>query len=397
MTTQSDVIRSVTNRLKSRWVGDLTGEGATDSWPHRFPTGLDSASQDDLQARWEDVYEPVVRMWEDWAAEYRLRLVDKPRRVWSLIKDLPTHVEIESVDQAAGFVAGEWPARLARARRRLDMLNERFPECDRGAVIRATDGYADLDFDLLLTVSDWYLEDPTRAALGITPRQVPLPGVHAKWLQTHKTGVQAVSGLPGLGLLKRHPARIHFTYLDPTYRTSGARIHDSATVGDAFTPAYAPEIVIISENKDTAIHFPLLAGGISVEGVGKGGKTPASFPWLRDAPVVVYWGDIDRDGYEILNGYRMDFDRDIDSVLMDPATYAAYEPFGTNDDKNGNLLTAGTPKCAGELHDDESAMYVRLLDPAHDGHRRVEQERIPLNVALEAVFQLVKSAAPRIM
>jgi hypothetical protein len=73
-------------------------------------------------------------------------------------------------------------------------------------------------------------------------------------------------------------------------------------------------VVVISENKDTAIHFPELAGGLIVEGVGRGGRTVASFPWIREAPLVVYWGDMDRDGYEILNGYRIDFDRDLDSI-----------------------------------------------------------------------------------
>lgn len=103
-------------------------------------------------------------------------------------------------------------------------------------------------------------------------------------------GVQALTGIDDLGLLPGHPPRIHFTYLDPGHLGAGGRVHDSATTGDSFRPAYQPEIVVFSENKDTAIHFPPLAGGISVEGVGKDGKTPASFPWIRDAPVLVYWG-----------------------------------------------------------------------------------------------------------
>jgi len=162
-------------------------------------------------------------------------------------------------------------------------------------------------------------------------------------------------------------------------------VHDSATVGDAFTPAYVPAVVVISENKDTAIHFLPLAGGISVEGVGKGCKTVAAFPWIRDAPLVVYWGDIDRDGYEILDGYRVDFDRDINSILMDPETYDAYEQFGTDHDKYGNAIAAGSPKPVTRLHDDERAVYLRVLDDQRTGHRRLEQERIPLSRALEAV------------
>lgn len=387
-TPQQALIRSVENRLKARWITDLTSSDPTDSWPHKFPTGLAAVPQDDLQTRWTDIHQPAVHAWRNWADEHGLHVIERPRRVWTTL-DLPTHIQIDTIDQAARLVAGEWPNRLTRARTRLRLLRERFPGSDHPAVIRTTDRYTDLDFDLLLTVADWYLEDPSRASLGVTPRQVPLPGIHAKWLQDHKAGVQALTGLPDLGLLPRHPARIHFTYLDPAYRRTGGRWHDSATVDDTFTPAYQPQVVVISENKDTAIHFPELPGGISVEGVGKGGKTPAAFPWLRDAPTVIYWGDIDPDGYEILNGYRTDFDRDIDSILMDAEAYETYQPYGTNHDKNGTLLTAGQPKTVDQLHTDERAVYHRILDPAHTGHRRIEQERIPLDVALAAVRQAV--------
>ncbi|WP_139320723.1 hypothetical protein [Saccharomonospora sp. CUA-673] len=39
----------------------------------------------------------------------------------------------------------------------------------------------------------------------------------------------------------------------------------------------------------------------------------------------------------------------------------------------------------GRLQDDERAVYVRVLDAEHTGHRRIEEERIPLDRALEAV------------
>lgn len=390
--TPQNLLRSVENRLKARWVADLTSTEPTDSWPHKFPTGLGSVPQDDLQTRWADIHQPAVHAWRDWAAEHGLRVIDKPRRVWTTL-DLPTHIEVESIDQAAQLAAGEWPNRLNRARQRLHILRERFPTSDTAAVIRVTDGYSDLDFDLLLTVAVWYLEDPQRAASGITPRQVPLPGVHAKWLQTRTAGVQALTGLTDLGLLQRHPARIHFTYLDPNYRATGARIHDSATVGDHFTPAYLPEVVVISENKDTAIHFPALPGGIAVEGDGFGGKTAARFPWLTGARRLYYWGDIDAHGYEILNGYRAD-GLSVTSILMDLDTYEAYERFGTNTDKNQAPLRPGPPKPLDDLLPHERVVYHRLLDATHTGHRRIEQERIPLDIALAAVEHICQPSTP---
>ncbi|MCI0142083.1 DUF2220 domain-containing protein [Arthrobacter bambusae] len=128
--------------------------------------------------------------------------------------------------------------------------------------------------------------------------------------------------------------------------------------------------------------------------IGKGGKTPASFPWIRDAPVLVYWGDMDCDGYEILDGYRADFGRDIESILMGPEAYEAYEVFGTELDQTGRVLQPGKPRPVETLRAEERMVYLRLLDPQHTGHRRVEQERIPLARALEKV-ELVRRRLDR--
>jgi len=382
MKTPTQVVADITRRLTNNWHSHEAG--GDQAFPHAFPLGRPSAA--DLQGDYASFYERTVE-WQDWAKANGVTLTYQTRVAKGGTRQtVPTHVTVDSIDKAATIVAGEWPARLERTRHRLATVRERYPHVtDSARALRLIDKYTDLDFDLLTTVADWYLQDPTRAASGVTPRQVPLPGVHAKWLQGHTVGVQALTGLDSLGLLPPHPPRIHFTYLDPDYRATGARLHDSATVGDNFTPAYPPQIVVISENKDTAIHFPEFPGGISVEGVGKGGKTPASFPWLSDAPSVIYWGDIDSDGYEILNGYRVDFQRDIDSILMDPATYDTYQAFGTNTDRNGNVLAAGKPRAVEQLHAYEREVYLQLLRADHPGYRRIEQERIPLEIAVDEV------------
>lgn len=382
MKTADVVTADIRRRLSERWHTDLVGGEV--AFPHAFPLGRPGSAA--LHDDYATIHAWTVDL-QDWAKRSGVRLDYENRKAkGGSVQAVPTHVGVSSIDHAAAIAAGDWPGRLERGRARLSVLRERFSHLrDIGRTVRLVDVYSDVDFELLLTVADWFLLDPARAVLGVTPRQVPIPGVHAKWLQSHRAGVLALTGLADLNLLPKHPARVHFTYLDPDYRATSARVHDSATVGDAFAPAYRPEVVIISENKDTAIHFLPIAGGISVEGEGKGGKTLASFPWIRDAAVVVYWGDIDRDGYEILDGYRVDFDRDVDSILMDPATYEAYEQFGTDLDKYGKAIAAGNPKPVTKLNDDERAVYLRVLDAQRTGHRRLEQERIPLARALEAV------------
>lgn len=385
MKTPATVVEDVKRRLAAKWHACLVGTES--AFPHAFPLGRPSAA--DLRGDYAAVHALTVQ-WQDWARRHGVELTYTTRvATGGTRQTVPTHVNVDSIEQAAAIVVGEWPDRLRRGLSRLGVLDRRYPEmADAGRVLRIVDGYSDVDFDLLLKVADWYLADPARA-LGITPRQVPIPGVHAKWLQSHRAAVLALTGLNDLGLLPAHPPRIHFTYLDPAYRAGGRRLHDSATVGDACQPAYLPDVVVISENKDTAVHFPPLTGGISVEGVGRGGRTVASFSWIRDAPEVVYWGDIDRDGYEILNGYRVDFDRDLHSILMDPATYDEFEQFGTNLDPAGRELLAGAPRVVDRLRGGEEAVYRRLTDANHSGHRRIEQERIPLGRALDAVREVL--------
>lgn len=63
-------------------------------------------------------------------------------------------------------------------------------------------------------------------------------------------------------------------------------------------------------------------------------------------------------------------------------------------DKNGKAITAGVAKPVEWLRDNERAMYLRVLDLQHTGHRRLEQERIPLERAREAVERIVERAGP---
>jgi hypothetical protein len=377
----SDLLRDVNRRLERTWATDLTG--ATSSWPHRFPLG--TASKTELESGWATIYQPLIRQWRDWATQHPVRLHTEPKRVYTTTQDLPSHLEVDSTDTAAVLVGNGWPERLRQARERLVRLTERFPDTpDLEQTLRTIGSYTESEFDLLLLAATWF---DTHDATGLTPRQVPIPGLHAKWLNTHQPLILALTRRTELGLLPRHPARIHYTYLDPHYLATGARRHDSATVGDTATPAYLPRIVVISENKDTALHFPPIPEAIAVEGEGFGGKTAAAFPWLAQAPLLIYWGDIDRHGYEILNGWREDGIQ-ATSILMDADTYDTYEPYGTNVDRKGTPLHPGDPKLLPDLAPHELAVYHRLLDPGLHTHRRIEQERIPLDIAAACVRTL---------
>ncbi|MFC7388373.1 Wadjet anti-phage system protein JetD domain-containing protein [Sphaerisporangium rhizosphaerae] len=136
--------------------------------------------------------------------------------------------------------------------------------------------------------------------------------------------IAALAERDGLGLLPGHPPRIHFAYLDPDHRAAGGRWHDSATVGDGMAPAYRPHVIVVSENKDTAIHFPALPNAISVEGDGFGAAAAAGIAWLATAPHLIYWGGMDAYGFESVDNFRRE-GLPVRTILMDQTTYERYE------------------------------------------------------------------------
>ncbi|MGH3305820.1 MAG: DUF3322 domain-containing protein [Streptosporangiaceae bacterium] len=90
----------------------------------------------------------------------------------------------------------EWTARLARAR--ASALAERFaPLLGLPRILRTVADWADTHFVLLCEAAAWFRDND---ASGLTPRQVPVPGMHAKWLNTRQYLVAALAGLEALPL-----------------------------------------------------------------------------------------------------------------------------------------------------------------------------------------------------
>lgn len=356
------------------------------SWPHAFPLRQPSsatlAKDFAAAAAW-------AASWRAWSSTHGTPLRTRTRRVHNTDQELPTHLVVADADHAARLCGRHWPQRLERGRRRVTVLADRFPHLVEAGLLAATvaavDELSDVDFDLLCRAGAWFA---AHDATGLTPRQVPIEGLHAKWLN-HRLGlVRRLSARDDLGLLPPHPPRVHFTYLDLAHLAAGGRRHDSTTIGDRALPAYQPRVVVISENKDTAIHFPELDGGISVEGVGRGGGSIAALSWLTAAEYIFYWGDMDADGLEILNEFRA-AGVPAASLFMDLTSFTEWERFGTNIDARGRPLQARTPRPVPFLTDAETALYRCLTAETWTRHRRVEQERIPLNVAVSAVRLIV--------
>jgi hypothetical protein len=376
MKTPHRILAELERRLNNIWHHTITG--ARDGWPLRLPLGKPTTA--DLTNRFPDVQRWAID-WRTWAEERALVLEWENRRASGTRQPQPTHLTIPDIDTAATLLGAPWPERLTRGHARWMVLGDRFPHAATPERLRAVDPLNDVDFGLLCTAGTWFA---THDATGRTPRQVPIEGLHGKWLNRHRGLVTALAGKETLGLIDR-PSRVHLTYLDPAHRAAGHRLHDSITLGDPMTPPYPPTLAVITENKDTAVYFPPLPGGIAIEGNGDAASRLHRIPWLAAVPRIVYWGDIDADGYEIVDALRRN-GLPVTTILMDSDAYTAYERYGAWTDDRGNPIPYSPRKDLNHLTPAERAVYDALTDPTWPRTRRIEQERIPLEVALQSVL-----------
>ena len=359
--------------------------GTSSPWPYSVALGRPTA---DMLANHMDqvsAYVTDLRIWQD-ERGFEVRW---SQRLAGGRQEVPTHVTVRDIDEAARMLGNQAKRRLSTMRKRAEDLQASFPELssdDAVRVLRSTRSWDETDYSLLLVAGGWFR---TFDAYGLTPRQVPLAGFHAKWLNARgrRELVRLLSGKDELGLVDPPPS-VAFAYLDPAYLSAGGKRFDLHVLGDEWELPYMPEVALIVENKDTYRYFPPFPHAVCIFGSGNAGPTNVcGLPWLAGVPLVAYWGDMDADGLVILNAYRSE-GLDVASILMDLPSYRRYERYGTSQASGKQSLASREEREVPYLTDAEAQLYALLCDPAHKGHRRVEQERIPLDDARQALAEL---------
>ncbi|PRY70625.1 hypothetical protein B0I08_101762 [Glaciihabitans tibetensis] len=397
MREPNEILEAVRDRVRDTWhlegpsVGTPQKSGAAASaWPCSFDLG--SPSQSELEENFDEFRRQALE-WHRWSAAHGVELTTSLRRVHGNIESLPTHVVLPDLDSAATLVGGDWMHRILRGREHAALLRTRFPGvAGLAEVVRAVDRHTETDFDLLCTTARWFRQERHS---GLSPRQVPLDGFSEKWLKANEPLVLALAGIDALGLVSSTPQRIHFSYLDPDHLSEGGRRYDCVTVGDVAAPAYRPDFVLISEDKQTAVQIPTLSLAIAVEGSGLAGAAAlASLEWIQHARHVVYWGDVDVHSLLTLNRLRAE-GLSVHSILMDLPTFDRYERYGTMLDGTGEALRGSAARQLPHLTATEQQLFDRLADPGWTGMRRIEQERIPMDRAAEAIAKVLAARAVR--
>ena len=284
------------------------------------------------------------------------------------------------------------------------------------------------DFDRALRVVDWLVANPSS---GMLLRQVPVEGMDTKWLERHQGLVGALLeaarrmlALPGGSEtgLKRETRPLDVVILDPALRPRSAGAStairhlrvDPAQLADMWEPPAAepegsahPEVVLVCENRQSLLALPDMAGVVALHGGGYAVDVLGQMPWAAALPLI-YWGDLDRDGFAILDRLRHHHGC-VTSVLMDTATLGRHRALCVSDPHPEPVtLTRLTPAEAetraalmGSVAADGGAGVGSGADGRTGGGPddavgttplRLEQERIAWDWAEPRIRQAVESA-----
>jgi len=131
---------------------------------------------------------------------------------------------------------------------------------------------------------------------------------------------------------------------------------------------------LITENKVPFLTLPQLSETFAILGGGFGVRSLATIPWLKTCPIL-YWGDLDAQGFQILSQLRSLFPHVV-SLMMDEQTLKTFFSFQVE----------GTPCSVRQLPyltSEEHTLFVYLSERT----LRLEQERISHAYALECIHR----------
>lgn len=322
--------------------------------------------------------EAWVREWD--AAELPAGAsVEWGTRAWRSIgrQRVPLRLRLQDPVTVASFAKGETARRWRTLRDRVTEVRDVLGDSDEitAAIRRHGATLTDVSterFDQILAASAWLVRHDVE---GMRPRQLPIRGVDSKWFGANRGVVSALvlaaGGREDLGIVASDPL-VRVRILDPELAPGG--ISDFAASREQLAGLdVGQRVTFVFENLESVLAMPQWPGAVVVHGSGYAVDVIGALPWVRTAPVI-YWGDLDSDGFAILHRLRRHVP-DVVSALMDEGTLLAHRDLWVNDPTpaTGSLPT---------LTSDEQGARDRLI---REGHVRLEQERIPWDEALAAL------------
>ena len=340
---------------------------------------------------------PEVRNWiaqlSGAATHYRIEWRSVNHRVLGT-NDIPSAIWIDTLADALEFIGKR---RAAEQFATLVVLTgDRQPELIPWLIKRPLRTLALAEeWPQLLSIVAWLRHHPRPA---IYLRQIDLPNVHTKLIETHR-GVLAElldlvlpedaidaahAGVGGFcrryGFLEK-PSRLRLRMLDPHIRLLPTEADQDVTLTQtAFSSLELPiSKVFITENEINFLAFPNVPDAMVIFGAGYGFDNLAAAHWLMHKKTY-YWGDIDTHGFAILNQLR-GYLPHATSFLMDRRTLLEHRTLWGIEaqPETGNLV---------RLTAEESELYDQLRWNHWRDRIRLEQERIGYDFLREVLQRL---------
>ncbi|MFA7096650.1 MAG: Wadjet anti-phage system protein JetD domain-containing protein [Gammaproteobacteria bacterium] len=372
----------VGERLRTRFRNQcrdwLAGQG---EWPLKLPLGLPNERQARAQLA-------QVKAWQErWARWRGPGEVCWSERRWLVLgaQRLPESVTFATPDAVAAFL-GQGEA-WTRAVRRYQEVRAVWPILGE-VILRFFDVLAeweDADFERLVALLHWLEAHP---ASGFYVRQLPVPGLDSKWLETRQKVVgewlRAIRGateggdLYALAGLRRAPELLRMRLLDPLLRQRLGGLSDiQAPVAELARLELPVRRVFIVENLQTGLAFEDIEGAVVFMGRGYTVEPFGELPWLKSLPCH-YWGDLDTHGFAILDRLRR-YLPEARSLLMDADTLMAHRALWGHEGRPAKIVELPRLDAA------ERLVFEGLKENRWGVAVRLEQERIHWPYAMDRI------------
>jgi len=164
--------------------------------------------------------------------------------------------------------------------------------------------------------------------------------------------------------LKYAEPRIRLRFLDHSLAIEGRFNDISLPLSDFAGASFNCQQMIITENKMNFLTLPPMVQTIAVWGGGYAVSNLKGIGWLQDK-TILYWGDIDAHGFEILSQLRSYYPHTL-SVMMGQEIFDQFAEYRCK----GTASKVSSLPC---LTEEEQMLYLHV----RENNERLEQEKIP--------------------
>jgi hypothetical protein len=244
-------------------------------------------------------------------------------------------------------------------------------------------------WDRVLATVEWIAVHDSSA---MYVRQLDVEGVDTKFVERHQKLLTELLPLV-LSPQRVDPSQVEFArrfrflskplytrfrFLDPGLSPFPAGITEVSLRTDELAGLdVGAATVFVVENEVTYLALPPISRAVAVFGGGFASAGLTGVPWLRDREIV-YWGDIDTYGFDILSRLRGHLPQ-VRSILMDRETLLFHRA-------HWSVETSPTRRPLAHLSGAEQTLYQDLISDVYGIGVRLEQERVRFSKVEDALL-----------